>query len=93
MIRAVLLAASLLSALAASWCAFLFYVLYWQWRGLFEQGRYYHPPDAVVYQEDAAFFAVPALAFALLALVLLLAARAVVRRGRIAHEAEGQAEQ
>lgn len=91
--RAFLLGASVLSALAAGWCAFLFYVLYWQWRGLFEQGRYYHPPDAVVYHEDAAFFAVPALAFALLALALLLAARAAVRRGRIAPEAAGQAEQ
>lgn len=75
--HATLLVASVLSGLAAAGSAFLFYTLYWQWRGLFnEQGRYYHAPEAVVYQDDAALFIVPTLAFALLSLGLLWAARA-----------------
>lgn len=79
--QAALLVASVLSGLAAAGSAFLFYALYWQWRGLFnEQGRYYHAPEAVVYHEDAVFLAVPALAFALLALLLVLAGRAVRQR-------------
>ena len=79
--RAVFLVASALCGLAAAGFAAFFYMLYWQWRGLFnEQGRYYHAPEAVVYHEDAALFILPTLAFALLFLGLLWAARASRRK-------------
>lgn len=47
---------------------YLFYTLYWQWRHLFDaNGRYFYVEDAVVYQQNAVFWLIPTLLFALLA--------------------------
>ena len=73
--------ASGISVLATAFFGYLFYSLYWQWQGLFnEQGRYFHEPDAVVYHNDAVFLIVPALAFAILVVVFMLGARTSHRR-------------
>lgn len=56
--------------LATLYFGYLFYTLYWQWRHLFDaNGRYFHAEDAVVYHQDAVFWLIPTLLFALLAVL------------------------
>lgn len=74
--------ASAVCGLAAACIAWLFYSLYWQWRGQFdEQGRYFHEPEGVVYHDQAFFLIVPACVLGVLAIALLRWAGAL-RRNR-----------
>ena len=66
-----LLAASLLSALAGLLSLSLYYSLYWRYRDLFnEQGRYFDPSAMVVYDDSAFVFIIPAIALLGFALML-----------------------
>ena len=69
--RGLLLAAGLLSSLAALWFAVLYYSLYWRYRDLFdEQGRYFDAEQLVVYDDSAFVFIVPAVLLGLIAALL-----------------------
>jgi hypothetical protein len=77
----ILYLASGVSVLATAIFGYLFYFYYWQWRGQYnEQGRYFHEPDEVVFQNEAGFLIGPTIAFAILVVVLLLGARASRRK-------------
>ena len=68
--------------LATALFGLLFYVYYWQWRGLFnEEGRYFYEPEALVFHDESIFLIVPSVVFARLAGVCLFYAR-LDRRGR-----------
>lgn len=64
------LALSILSAVVSAFFAYLYYALYWQWRGLFENGHYFNIAESVVYNDDACFYLAPALLFLGLAALL-----------------------
>lgn len=73
------LAAALLSGALAGLFGFLYFSLYWPYRGLFnEEGRYFDEQGLVVHHEQAGLLIVPALGF--LASALLFAAVWWVRR-------------
>ena len=77
--QSLLLGAASLCTAASAFFGFLYYALYWKYRGLFnEQGRYFDEAAMVVHHDDAAFFIVPTVAALLLA--VLLAARWWIRR-------------
>jgi hypothetical protein len=80
-VTAVLYLAGVVSVLTTGLFGWFFYFFYWQWRGQFnEQGRYFHEPDSVVFRDDAILYILPTVAFAILTVVLLLAARASRRK-------------
>ena len=69
--QTLLLGAASLCAAASAFFGFLYYELYWKYRGLFnEQGRYFDEADMVVHHDDAAFLIVPTIAALLLAFLL-----------------------
>ena len=75
--------ASGLSMLATALSGLLFYVYYWQWRGLFnEEGRYVYEPEALVFHDESVFLIVPFVVFALFAGVCLFYARLSRRKAR-----------
>lgn len=78
--QALLLAATLISGASAALFGFLYFSLYWPYRGLFnEEGRYFNGDTLVVHHEQTGLFIVPALAFLVLAFVF--AALSWIRRG------------
>lgn len=77
--QALLLAATLISGASAALFGFLYFSLYWPYRGLFnEEGRYFDGDTLVVHHEQTGLFVVPALAFLVLAFVF--AALSWIRR-------------
>ena len=67
--------------LATALLGFLFYIYYWQWRGLFNaEGRYFYEPEALVFHDDSVFLIVPSVLFALFAAVCLFYARLFRRK-------------
>ena len=77
--RSLPLAAALVSGALSGLCGFLYFSLYWPYRGLFnEQGRYFDEHGLVVHHEQAGLLVVPALGF--LASALLFTAVWWLRR-------------
>ena len=71
--QSLLLGAASLCTAASAFFGFLYYALYWKYRGLFnEQGRYFDEAAMVVHHDDAAFFIVPTIVALLLAVLLAL---------------------
>lgn len=80
------LVAALLAAAASLACWFLYFTLYWPYRGLFnEEGRYLDEATQVVHHEQSGVLVVPAIAF----MVLSVAFGAAWRARRPARRAGG----
>jgi NADH:ubiquinone oxidoreductase subunit 5 (subunit L)/multisubunit Na+/H+ antiporter MnhA subunit len=80
--------AALLSAAASLGCWFLYFTLYWPYRGRFnEEGRYLDEATQVVHHEQSGVLVFPAVAF----MVLAVAFGAVWQSRRLAPTAGGAA--
>ncbi|WP_290886390.1 hypothetical protein [Arenimonas sp.] len=68
--QALLLAAALASGASAAVFGYLYFSLYWPYRGLFnEQGRYFDAQRLVVHHDQASLLAVPLLAFLVISIL------------------------
>ena len=69
----------IVSAAASSFFAWLFYEEFWRYARLFDaEGRYFDAEAMIVHNADSAFYSLPALGLAIVAVVLL----ALSRKGR-----------
>ena len=76
LVRLALRLVSLLAFSLGAVCAWLFYVFYFKWISVFEDGRYFDPVEEVVYHDTSSIYGVFSLSLVLLAVILwLLASR------------------